>query len=210
MAKPKQARWKCPHCGDGCLAPTRPRKDDVRRYCLRCSERTGRLVERVAPSLERRRQERTEASRERAAAKRAKAKAEADDLYVVGSLDLRKELKRLCRLEAFTMEAPSMATSPPRMRVVRRHVQPQRHGRAFGSREIEVVRFPGQTEQQAREILVHELAHVCVWRSRPGEPAHGRYWKSIFRSASKEAYGVVPMMSDRFVGKYAAAEGLKP
>ena len=48
----KQARWKCEKCNDGLLAPSRPRKNDVRRYCLPCSAKQGTLVERIAPALE--------------------------------------------------------------------------------------------------------------------------------------------------------------
>ena len=55
----KQVRWKCPICDDGLLAPTRPRRNDVRRYCLPCSTKSGRLVDRVAPSLEKKREKRT-------------------------------------------------------------------------------------------------------------------------------------------------------
>lgn len=46
MSAPKNHRWVCPHCGRGVNAPSRLRKDDTRRYCLPCSERTGRLAER--------------------------------------------------------------------------------------------------------------------------------------------------------------------
>jgi len=52
----KQVRWKCTICNSGVLAPSRPRKDDVRRYCLQCSGKTGKLVERIAPSLEKKRE----------------------------------------------------------------------------------------------------------------------------------------------------------
>jgi hypothetical protein len=55
----KQVRWKCPICDDGLLAPTRPRRNDVRRYCLPCSTKSGRLVDRFAPSLEKKREKRT-------------------------------------------------------------------------------------------------------------------------------------------------------
>lgn len=45
-------RWTCPTCGSGVLAPDAPRKDDARRYCLDCTARTGRLVQRACPALE--------------------------------------------------------------------------------------------------------------------------------------------------------------
>lgn len=61
----KQARWKCPACGHGLLAPTRPRRNDVRRYCLPCSSKAGVLVERVAPALDAQRNARDVARRER-------------------------------------------------------------------------------------------------------------------------------------------------
>lgn len=65
-----RARWNCPLCKDGVLAPRRPRRDDVRRYCLPCSARKGRLVERVCAALENKR-----------AAKRAKAKEKQRKAY---------------------------------------------------------------------------------------------------------------------------------
>jgi len=54
----KMMRWICPNdtSHEGKLAPSRPRKDDIRRYCLVCSEKSGRLVERVAPSLQAKRE----------------------------------------------------------------------------------------------------------------------------------------------------------
>ena len=61
----KQSRWKCPTCGHGLLAPTRPRRNDVRRYCLPCSSKAGVLVERVAPALDAQRAARDVARRER-------------------------------------------------------------------------------------------------------------------------------------------------
>jgi hypothetical protein len=52
----KQVRWKCAKCDSGVLAPSKPRKDDIRRYCLPCSEEAGRLQMRVAPALEKQRE----------------------------------------------------------------------------------------------------------------------------------------------------------
>ena len=54
----KQVRWKCEKCNDGLLAPSRPRRNDVRRYCLPCSAKQGTLVERIAPALEKQREKR--------------------------------------------------------------------------------------------------------------------------------------------------------
>lgn len=54
----QRTRWVCPNGCPAKLGSTRPRKDDVVRYCLVCSERTGKLVPRSAPALERQRAER--------------------------------------------------------------------------------------------------------------------------------------------------------
>lgn len=43
-------RWVCPLCGAGKLAPARPAWEDARCFCLRCSERTGKLLARVCPA----------------------------------------------------------------------------------------------------------------------------------------------------------------
>lgn len=59
--------WRCPLCGDGVRAPARMRRNNSLRYCLPCSGKTGKLVERICPSAE--------AERERRA---AQAKAEAE------------------------------------------------------------------------------------------------------------------------------------
>jgi hypothetical protein len=61
----KQVRWKCAICDHGLLAPTKPRKNDVRRYCLPCSSKSGKLVERVAPSLEKQREQQEGSSQEK-------------------------------------------------------------------------------------------------------------------------------------------------
>ena len=52
MSAPQRKRFVCPLCEDTRLAPSRMARDDVRRFCLECSERTGKLVARVSPVLE--------------------------------------------------------------------------------------------------------------------------------------------------------------
>jgi len=77
------ARWVCPKCTAGTLAPSRPRRDDVRRYCLPCSSKTGRLVERESPARARLRDK----AKERSTKKRRKLytwKPRAADYYRIG------------------------------------------------------------------------------------------------------------------------------
>lgn len=73
MSAPTLRRWVCPtpDCAEPAkLAPERARADDTRTYCLPCSEKTGRLVRRVAPVVEAKRAD-ARAARERVEAQRA-------------------------------------------------------------------------------------------------------------------------------------------
>ena len=70
MVAPQRKRYVCPLCGTAVLSPSRMAKDDVRRFCLRCSERTGKLVARVSPVLERQRRRSKERTAKKAATKR--------------------------------------------------------------------------------------------------------------------------------------------
>lgn len=73
MAKAKkQYRWVCPECGKGALGPSRPRKDNIVRYCLPCSAKAGKLVARVCPALDNKRNKKAVAKKEAAVRKRAR------------------------------------------------------------------------------------------------------------------------------------------
>jgi hypothetical protein len=61
MSKKKRVRWVCPLCCKGANGSIRPRRNDAVRYCLPCTKKTGKLTERAAPSLERKKREREEA-----------------------------------------------------------------------------------------------------------------------------------------------------
>ncbi len=78
MSAHGRKRWVCPRCGSGVLAPSRPRRDDVRRFCLKCSQKTGRLVERTCPVLDLKAQKKADAKRRAAARKAAARKAKRD------------------------------------------------------------------------------------------------------------------------------------
>ena len=72
VKKPSRKRWVCPLCKDGHLAPSKPRKNNALRYCLPCSGKTGKLVERDCPALDTRRKKKADAKQESAAKKREK------------------------------------------------------------------------------------------------------------------------------------------
>lgn len=51
----RRVRWECPNGCPAVLGSTRPPKDATARFCLSCSAKASRLVERSAPALERQR-----------------------------------------------------------------------------------------------------------------------------------------------------------
>ena len=163
MAKPRQTRWICPDCGNGRLAPTRPRREDVRRYCLPCSEATGKLVERHSPAMLKQRERKAEAAK----AKRVKQKARERELetakWTRDGVDLRDVLAKAMRLP----EAKGLRT--PRM-VVQRKLEGTYSGHAkigIGGNKIFLRLHPDARAKTAVGLLLHELAH-CLTDQRHG------------------------------------------
>jgi hypothetical protein len=68
--KSSRKRWVCPLCEHGHLAPSKPRKNNALRYCLPCTKKTGKLVERECPALDSQRKQKAEAKKETAKRKR--------------------------------------------------------------------------------------------------------------------------------------------
>lgn len=90
--------WICPDCGETNRAPDRPRRDDVRRYCLPCSKRTGRLTEKTCPALDRARTERQTRSAALRKTKTERARARAREARSWNGVDLEDQSARLWRL----------------------------------------------------------------------------------------------------------------
>jgi hypothetical protein len=215
--QPKRVRWECPTgAHPAVLGSTRPRRDDIVRYCLECSKVTGRLVERVAPVLERQRAAGAErsaakakAKRERDAAARDRKAAAQAERYMVDGVDLRQEFARLVRLRAFGGASGTMARRPPRFDISRRTSEPTRYGVAYPyENRIILATWPGITLADARESLVHELTHIAVGADRSDTRAwHGEKFADTMRRAFREAYKVDPIgvRHNRYHGRYAAA-----
>jgi hypothetical protein len=202
------ARWVCPRCGQGRLAPRRPRRDDVRRYCLRCSEQTGRLVERVAPALEHQREQRQQAAAERRKRKAERERERERAYYTVAGVDLREEMRRLVRLRAFGGRTGRLARRPPTLHVRRASSYPSVLGRAWWHQNrIQLTDYPGITREDVLETLCHELVHIHERTDEDGR-AHGYAFRAKMAEAFEEAYGVRPRGGQRrtaYHGRYAAA-----
>jgi SprT-like family len=180
-------RWVCPTCGSGALAPARPRKDDVRRYCPTCSAKTGRLVERTCPSLEAAR-ERKAASR--TAARRRRQQREAAALtarHVVDGMDVRDELARLCRLSFVRRHFPVPRHSPIEMTVAWSKTKSQTTGHAkLYEWRIHLGLYAGCPRHEAQALLAHELAHAIL----PPRVGHGERWRRTFARIVADGYGL--------------------
>lgn len=159
-------RWKCLICNAGVLAPTKPRKNDVRRYCLKCSKETGFLVERVAPTLEKKRELKKAVASKKSKAKRAtinkkNAPAKAQDRIDAQRVKMiHKEAGKIWKLMT-----PYHGNRPlPKINIVRAQNRGKQYGHAYLN-TIQVNVDRDQSVNQSKrvwEVLAHELAHCAV------------------------------------------------
>jgi hypothetical protein len=173
-------RWVCPHCGGGVNGVERPRKDDVRRYCLDCSVDTGRLVERTCPALERQRAVQGEKSAAKRTATKEREREAIKARYFVGDLDLQKEAQRLWRLPVMK-EQRRWRKRLPDIEFRRSARKRYTSGRSFGGR---VVLTMGSDPIGVREVLLHELVHEVL----PRNVHHADPFYRVLLRAAREAW----------------------
>lgn len=166
-------RWICPRCGGGVNAPERPRKNDVRRYCLKCSEETGFLMERCVPALERKRAVAYVRGSERAAQKREAERQKwviklPDANRVTRDLDVRGELRRALKdCGFFDGWARGQTPTMDEVEIVlRRGRKPYHSGRAWESSFRVAFTFGLAGYEDGLELIYHEAAHLAgrKWR----------------------------------------------
>lgn len=181
-------RWVCPTCGGGVNAPSRPRKDDVRRYCLGCSAKTGRLVERTCPSLERLRAEKRERSQTRAKARKATAVAAVVERRTIGEFSIDAEAYRLWNLPVFRQQ-PRWRKRLPDIEVRRSQAKRHTSGHASfnGSRIVLTI---GSDVADGLSTLLHELAHPII--GKPNGQIHPEAFWTFVRSAARQAWPDAP------------------
>lgn len=191
----QQARWQCPHCQHGCLAPTKPRRDDVRRYCLDCSRKTGRLVERVAPALERKREARKQAAGERAKVARARTRERMRPVkdrakrYRERQAAFDKEADRLWPIfEKVTRELAGryVGSRPPvRLTYTNRFAT---SGLWDGHTVTVRIQDASTGSPSAWETLAHELCHAALGSHHYGEASHGRLFYKVLREVAQRRW----------------------
>ena len=163
-------RWTCTKCGSTKLAPTRPRRDDVRRYCLSCSESTGRLVERVAPALERKREAGRLKSAERAKSKK-QTKRESETF---NGVHIPSEARRLWKLFG-------KRSSLPEITVRQRRNGDYVSGHAYPW-EKRITITVGTDPIDTWGVLAHELCHVAVGSSRTATGSRSWHGEDFYRA----------------------------
>ncbi len=200
--KTKRVRWECPN-GEhaGVLGSTRPPKDSIVRYCLPCSEATGRLVERVAPALERKRAAKTAARKTRAQKKQARDEAKMREWPNVLTLLFPKIKALKCwrkEVKHATLELRYSKT---------RSFSPG-HAHYLSGR---ITMTAGSDVGGAIETLVHELAHIAHFeryerkryfsydRENSQRKPHGSRFYGVLFEASEELLG------EKYMGGIRAA-----
>ena len=199
------ARWECPNGKHpAVLAPTKPRKDDVRRFCLPCSEAKGRMVPRLAPRLEAARSEALTRRKGEARAARVKEKEKTAAFYTVDGVNILAELSVIWRLPVVNewLTRRRVSTHPGAWaRVVPNlHIRRQREIRrllgwaSYSRHLIRLMVTPTSSATAVIGTLLHEVAHIALGKI-PGAP-HGSTFKATLRTLTDEydALGRRPKM----------------
>jgi hypothetical protein len=187
-----QVRWKCESCNNGLLAPTKPRMNDVRRYCLPCSASTGKLVERVSPTLEKQRVAKQAATRKKNVAKRATVAKRTAPIKMRQKREAERQ--RIFEKEADRIWDLFFPNGTTRKRPAIKLVYSKNRdcsGLWDGWRVL--VRIPRWSVggAWAWEVLAHELCHAVVGsRHDDREGSHGRTFYTTLKPVIEKRWNV--------------------
>ena len=195
MTTKKQARWTCLNCGEGGLAPTKPRRDDVRRYCLPCSAKSGRLVERVSPALEKRREAQAVKTRERSKKKKARVSEQRQKVTANERLVKKREKLVLDEAQRLWKLLTPYHKGKPIPRIVITDTRQKRGASGYwsgdgfwssGEINLRLVPFLTGHFHQARswEVLLHELCHAAC-PPKAGDSHHREFYYAMKTTTEK-------------------------
>lgn len=203
--------WRCDLCHDGKRAPERMARNDARRYCLGCTERTGKLVERSIPAKQTEQRKRDEANvarlAKRATARTLREAAERTRLAMLADSAtrpredaadwLRARIAQVLKLTCWDRLAREYRDANPakssrwrgrsRVQVTIRQGGPHRFyasGRAWWWEQRLVV-TTGYDGADDLSTLVHEVAHLVA----PADAIHDRRFRRVEAEAIAELTG---------------------
>jgi hypothetical protein len=188
MPTRKRYRWECPNGCPGVLGSSRPRKDDVVRYCLKCSAHTGRLVERTAPALDKQRAARLEQRAQTALRKAHKDRAKRTAYFTVDGVNMHEALCEAWRLPTVQelRHRNHVYTDVPKLEVKRCKDSwyRRRWGTAYIGRHkiVLYIRPDHGTAKEVLDTLLHEVAHLVTPRHH-----HDHVFRAAFKSIKEEA-----------------------
>lgn len=198
-------RWVCPSCQSGVLAPERPRRDDTRRYCLACSTKSGRLVERTCPTLDRQRGLRAETLRYQRTVAKTTAERQAREQRTVAGIDLHDEARRFWRLPSLVEARRASWRTPGRIALPTIEWRRDRTGMkswtsgTCWTQHQRIVITIGYSPADAVEVVLHELVHAAL----PLREKHGPLFRSTLASAAREAFPTVEFGFEAMTGREA-------
>lgn len=168
-----QRLWSCPNpdCDEPAVrAPSKPRRDDIRRYCLKCSVKTGRLVPRVCLALEKEREEKAAKAKEKAseATERRRIQREKDKAAklaneTVSGVDLRGLMPKFwdaLQKAAKQLNISTYSTMPV-LRIVSAR-RPGSSGKGSPWKGVKLSVDRNEDPVKLEELLLHEMCHALL------------------------------------------------
>jgi hypothetical protein len=198
-------RWVCPQCGGAQRAPERPRKDDARRYCFPCSTKTGRLVQRTCPVLDKQRYQSALRIADKAMRRVTKDKAK----WMVAGLDVRRVASK-CWRALKTLGYVKDHRDLPKLYVMRSNWGTRGWAHAHGTVRLyfghgKHAGSPAPDQATVRELVLHELCHHIDRAFRDGHN-HGPKFNGALCDAARHLWGFDEMSSGE---GYAPSEALE-
>ena len=180
-------KWLCPTCGSVKIASSRPRRDDIRRYCVSCSESTGRLVARTCPILDAKRERRAAERKDRTIEQRDRERQLKARTYTVDGIDVRDEFKRLTAIARDIAKERREFMPTPTLIVRRSATSDGTSGHVrYGDQRIVITIGKTCDRAEAVEVLAHEVAHLIC----PTSEHHGQKFHAALGEILERAYDI--------------------
>jgi len=145
----------------------------VRRFCLPCSERIGKLVPRTCPTLEKRREGAKEKRRDKQLAARVAERSSTAHMWVA-----RAARKKAAGLKVWKREGLTMRIHWLRLLDGGKDSN-YTTGRAGYSGHVNV--GGKSTDSWIQQVVIHELVHICLYRTGHKDAAHDRRFPRSFK-----------------------------